>query len=95
MTKEITLSPEEAAEYLKVNPQTIYRNLRRGRLPGGKVGRQWRIRKEDLDRFLAPNTQAAEEELSPEDMAAIRRGIEDIKAGRVERWEDLSKELGQ
>lgn len=94
MTKEITLSPEEAAEYLKVNPQTIYRNLRRGRLPGGKIGRQWRIRKEDLDRFLAPHTQA-EEELSPEDLAAIRRGLEDIKAGRVERWENLSKELGQ
>ena len=51
--EDIILNPEEAANYLKVNPQTIYRNLRRGRLPGGKVGNQWRIRKSDLDRFLA------------------------------------------
>lgn len=50
---DIILSPEEAANYLQVHPQTIYRNLRRGRLPGGKVGNQWRIRKSDLDRFLA------------------------------------------
>lgn len=54
MVKEdVILSPEEAARYLKVDLHTIYRNLRRGKLPGGKVGRQWRIRKSDLDRFLA------------------------------------------
>lgn len=58
---EDTLNPTEAAAYLKVNPQTIYRNLRRGRLPGNKIGRQWRIRKKDLDRYLAGASLAAEE----------------------------------
>lgn len=53
MDEEPILSPEEAARYLRVDLCTGYRNLRSGRLPGGKVGRQWRIRKEDLDRFLA------------------------------------------
>lgn len=52
MGDDTTLSPEEAAVYLRVNPQTIYRNLRRGRLPGAKVGRQWRILRRDLDRLL-------------------------------------------
>lgn len=51
MTNE-TMTPEEVALYLKVNPQTVYRNLRRGRLPGARVGRQWRIRKSDLEGFL-------------------------------------------
>ena len=95
MSGELILSPEEAARYLRVDLHTVYRNLRNGRLPGGKVGRQWRIRKEDLDRFLQANNLPREEELSPEDLAAIRRGLEDLKAGRVERWEDLSKELAQ
>jgi excisionase family DNA binding protein len=46
------MTPEEAAQYLRVNPQTIYRLLRRGRLPGAKIGHQWRIRRSDLDGFL-------------------------------------------
>lgn len=52
MTNQELLTPEEAAQYLRVNPQTIYRLLRRGRLPGAKIGHQWRIRKSDLDSFL-------------------------------------------
>jgi antitoxin YefM len=27
-------------------------------------------------------------------MAAIRQGVQDIEAGRVESWEDVKKELG-
>ena len=43
------LTPEEAAAYLRVNPQTVYRLLRAGKCPGVKIGRQWRIRRRDLD----------------------------------------------
>ncbi len=51
------MTPEEAAAYLRVNPQTVYRLLRRGTLPGVKIGRQWRIRRADLDaHFGAPRT---------------------------------------
>lgn len=53
MSADAILTPEEAAEYLRVNPQTVYRRLREGFLPGAKVGRQWRIRKVDLDTLLA------------------------------------------
>lgn len=42
----------EAAAYLRVNPQTVYRRLQSGELPGAKVGRSWRVRRADLDRFL-------------------------------------------
>ena len=48
------LTPEEAARYLRVNPQTVYRLLRAGGLPGVKVGRQWRGRRADPDARLAP-----------------------------------------
>ena len=46
------LTPEEAAVYLRLNPQTTYRLLRSGHLPGVKIGRQWRIRKSSLDAYL-------------------------------------------
>jgi excisionase family DNA binding protein len=46
------LTPEEAAIYLRLNPQTAYRLLRSGQLPGVKVGRQWRIRKSSIDAYL-------------------------------------------
>ena len=53
------LTPEEAARYLRVNPQTVYRLLRGGRCPGVKVGRQWRIRKADLEAHLGGQTTLA------------------------------------
>ncbi len=46
------LTPEEVAGYVRVNPQTIYRLLRSGKLPGAKIGHQWRVRKTDLDAYL-------------------------------------------
>ena len=52
MTDHRVLTPEEAAAYLRVNPQTVYRLLRAGRCPGVKVGRQGRIRQADLDAHL-------------------------------------------
>lgn len=47
------LTPAEAAKYLRVNPQTVYRLLNEGTLHGAKVGRTWRVRRSELDRFLA------------------------------------------
>ncbi len=52
MADEI-MTPEETAEYLKVHPQTVYRQLRAGKLPGRKIGDQWRVRRADLDAFLS------------------------------------------
>ena len=45
---DVLLTPEEAADFLRVNRETVYRNLRKGRLPGEKFGGQWRISKRAL-----------------------------------------------
>lgn len=37
------LTPDEAAELLRVNRETIYRQIRRGALPAVRVGRAYRI----------------------------------------------------
>lgn len=52
MDKDKIFTLEEAAEYLRLFPLTTYKLLRNGKLPGAKVGRQWRIRKADLDAYL-------------------------------------------
>src|SRR5262245_29138808 len=38
------LTPEEAAEYLKIHLDSVRRLLRSGKLPGAKVGSGWRIK---------------------------------------------------
>jgi len=50
--KEI-LTPREAAEYLGIHVQTIYRLLKNGEIPGRKVGGVWRFRKDVLDSWLS------------------------------------------
>ena len=46
------LTPEEAAVLLRLNRETIYRNLRRGRLHGTKLGGQWRISRTQLESLM-------------------------------------------
>ncbi len=46
------LTCEEAASYLRLHARTVGRLLTQGKLPGVKVGRQWRLRRADLDAYL-------------------------------------------
>ena len=46
------LTIEEAAELLRIHPETIRRLLRLKRLPGKKIGREWRISREALDEYM-------------------------------------------
>jgi len=50
MTQLMTL--QEVADYLRVTEKTIYRLLRRGKIPATKVGRQWRFEKTSVDEWL-------------------------------------------
>jgi len=51
------LTVEETAKYLKMSPQVIRRWLREKKLPGYKVGKEWRVAKEDIDSMLKQNKQ--------------------------------------
>lgn len=48
---------EELATYLKIPKSTIYKLAQEGKLPGQKVGKHWRFRKEAIDRWLEENPQ--------------------------------------
>jgi len=46
------LDTEQAIKFLKTTRPTFYRWLRTGRIKGVKAGRQWRFRREDIERFV-------------------------------------------
>jgi len=41
----------ELSEHLRVHPTTIYRLLRQGRLPGFRVGSNWRFSREAIEQW--------------------------------------------
>lgn len=45
------LTVRETARYLKITPNTVMIWCRTGRLPAVKMGRQWRILKNEIDRW--------------------------------------------
>lgn len=46
------LTPQEVSDLLRVSAQTVRRWIKEGNLPAYKVGRGWRVRDDDLDRWL-------------------------------------------
>jgi excisionase family DNA binding protein len=46
------LTVNELSDYLRVHRSTIYRLLKRGQLPGFKIGSDWRFNIEAIDRWL-------------------------------------------
>jgi len=48
---EEVLTVDEVARYLRVHPMTVQRWCRSGDLPAAKIGRAYRIKKSDLDKW--------------------------------------------
>jgi excisionase family DNA binding protein len=42
---------KELSEHLRVHPTTIYRLLRQGRLPGFRVGSNWRFNRAAIEKW--------------------------------------------
>ena len=54
------MTPKEAAKYLGLHLITIYRLIKKGELPGFKVGGQWRFKKDLLDVWIAGKISSKE-----------------------------------
>lgn len=50
--RDKTMTVEQAAEYLQVHGNTVRALLNSGRLPGRRIGGQWRISQAALERFV-------------------------------------------
>lgn len=44
---------DELSAYLKIPKSTLYKLVQEGRLPGQKIGKQWRFGKQGIDQWLA------------------------------------------
>jgi excisionase family DNA binding protein len=60
--KVLTIS--ELCEYLRVHRSTVYRLLKKGQLPGFKIGSDWRFNLEAIDRWRLQQSSAAQQSSS-------------------------------
>lgn len=76
--KEI-MTPEQVADYLQLDPTTVYRYIRQGKLVAAKLGRNYRIPKANVDIFLLANST------NPQAREALFRRVSEI----AERNKDI------
>lgn len=46
------MTVKEVADYLRLDEHTVYRMARKGEIPAYKVARQWRFKKNALEKWL-------------------------------------------
>jgi excisionase family DNA binding protein len=52
------LTLEEAAEFLRVHPSTVYRMLKSHTIPAFKIGSDWRFNQESIQRWIVERETA-------------------------------------
>jgi len=50
--KDELLTVAETCRYLKIAPRTLYRYIQTHRMPGFKLGKEWRFVRSDLEQWL-------------------------------------------
>jgi excisionase family DNA binding protein len=43
---------DELAAYVKISKSTLYKLVQNGKVPGQKIGKHWRFRRQAIDRWL-------------------------------------------
>lgn len=46
------LTVDELAEYLKMGRTKLYTMAQQGKVPGNKIGNQWRFDREEIDQWI-------------------------------------------
>lgn len=49
---DIIMKGKEVAEYLRIPIRTLYKLCQEGKIPAKKVGRHWRFRKSEIDKWF-------------------------------------------
>jgi excisionase family DNA binding protein len=86
MASEV-MTVEELAEYLKLDPQTIYRRFRRGQLPGVRIGKAIRFKRDVIDSWLRVESYRWTAEQRDE----LRQWAETFAKERGLRAQDIQK----
>ena len=53
------LTIKELATYLKFSRSTLYKLVQEGTVPGQKIGKHWRFRRETIDRWQDANAEVS------------------------------------
>jgi excisionase family DNA binding protein len=61
----------ELAQYLRVHRSTLYRLLKKGQLPGFKIGSDWRFNVEVIDQWRMQQSNAALVESSEKEAGIV------------------------
>lgn len=54
------MTPEQVADYLQLATETVYRLIRQRKLAATRVGRAYRIPREDVESFIVANSTREE-----------------------------------
>lgn len=86
------MTPEQVADFLQLAPDTIYRLIKQHKLGAAKIGRSYRIPKEDVELFITTNSNRAQVR------KALFKRVEEIRKRNVTRYphlnsDDVLKEL--
>ena len=79
------MTVEELAEYLRLDPQTVYRKFRRGELPGVRIGKAIRFKRDVIDGWL----RAMSYRWSPRQREELRAWAEDFARDRGLREQEV------
>jgi len=50
---------DQLADYLGVHKATVYRHVQKGKIPGFKIGADWRFHRRSIDKWIKQKEQAA------------------------------------
>ncbi|MCZ6795173.1 MAG: helix-turn-helix domain-containing protein [Planctomycetota bacterium] len=67
------LTIEEVAGYLKLKPQTIYKWVQAGKIPGAKFGKEWRFRRSLIEEWIDQHLSSS---VSPESSSSSPPGTD-------------------
>lgn len=52
MKEQEIMTIAQVAEYFQISEMTTYKLVQEGKIPAFKIGRHWRVKKEDLTEFI-------------------------------------------
>ncbi len=77
MSENEIMTVEDVAKFLKVKPQTVYKWVQDGQIPGTKIGKEWRFRRSILNEWLDTSIALSKggfDLMYHQSLLAVRRG---------------------
>lgn len=85
------MTAKQAAEFLQTSLATLLRKARAGELPAAKLGREWRFRRADLDRWLRQGGDRYERQVEEGMALEMRRRMAEDDGKRTTLQELLAE----